>query len=85
VQPGTLLAKAVGWERSGVPTAHHQAIDRLGEGLVASAWADDGTIEGVEDPSIPFLLGVQWHPEAGDDLSLFHALVDSAMSRSHVV
>ena len=78
VEPGSLLAKAVGWDRSGVPTAHHQAIDRLGEGLVASAWADDGTIEGVEDPSIPFLIGVQWHPEAGDDLSLFRALVEAA-------
>jgi putative glutamine amidotransferase len=61
-----------------VPTHHHQAIDRLGDGLVATAWADDGTIEAVEDRSVPFLLAVQWHPEAGDDLSLFRSLVAAA-------
>jgi putative glutamine amidotransferase len=84
VQPGTRLADAVGWETSDVPTAHHQAIDRLGTGLVASAWAADGTIEGVEDRSVPFLLGVQWHPEAGDDLSLFRALVTAATKASSI-
>lgn len=78
IEAGTLLAQAVGWERAGVPTHHHQAIDRLGDGLVVSAWADDATIEAVEDRSVPFLVGVQWHPEAGTDLSLFRALVGAA-------
>jgi gamma-glutamyl-gamma-aminobutyrate hydrolase PuuD len=84
VQPGTLLAESLGWDRAGVPTHHHQAIERLGDGLVATAWADDGTIEAVEDASVPFLLGVQWHPEAGEDLSLFRALVAAATKASSV-
>lgn len=66
-----------------VPTAHHQAIDRLGGGLVATAWAADGVIEAVEfaepaPPRHPFVLAVQWHPEAGDDPRLFRALVAAA-------
>ena len=62
-----------------VPTHHHQAVDRLGEGLVATAWAADGTVEALEfaDPS-GFALGVQWHPEEGDDPRLFRALVRAA-------
>jgi putative glutamine amidotransferase len=61
------------------PTNHHQAVDRPGPGLDACAWADDGTIEAVEDASHPFLVGVQWHPEAGEDGSLFRALVEATM------
>jgi len=65
-----------------VPTHHHQAVDRLGDGLAATAWATDGTIEAAElDPARhPFAVAVQWHPEAGEDLSLFRALVAAARS-----
>ena len=62
-----------------MPTAHHQAIDRLGDGLIATAWAADGIIEAVElarrSAADPFVLAVQWHPEAGTDPRLFRALV----------
>ena len=80
-------AEADGQVRAVVPTSHHQAIGRLGDGLVATAWADDGTIEAVEpDPAANggtgFLLAVQWHPEAGDDPRLFEALISSARRRA---
>jgi len=42
---------------------HHQAINRVGEGLRATAHSEDGTIEAIEDPSHPWLVGLQWHPE----------------------
>lgn len=75
----TRLAGLLGRTRvPGVPTYHHQGIARLGSGLVATAWADDGTIEAVEDPELPFCVAVQWHPEAGDDPSLFTGLVEAA-------
>ncbi|WP_374195703.1 gamma-glutamyl-gamma-aminobutyrate hydrolase family protein, partial [Streptomyces sp. MBT53] len=72
--PGTLYATAVPEETS-VPTFHHQAVDRLGAGLVVSAWAEDGTVEAVELPSADWVLGVQWHPEMGEDLRVMRALV----------
>jgi putative glutamine amidotransferase len=70
-----------------VPTHHHQAVDALGAGLAASARATDGIIEAAElDPGQhPFAVAVQWHPEAGGDLSLFRALAAAAARRSQAV
>ena len=70
-----------------VPTHHHQAVDVLGAGLAATAWATDQTIEAAElDPAQhPFAVAVQWHPEAGEDLSLFRALAAAAARRSDAV
>jgi putative glutamine amidotransferase len=81
VTPGSNLAGVLGrTELDGVPTHHHQAIDRLGDGLTAVAWTPDGVIEAVEldVPGCPFALAVQWHPEAGSDPALFRALVAAA-------
>jgi putative glutamine amidotransferase len=50
----------------------------VGEGLVESAWAADGTLEAVEDPTLRFAVGVQWHPEESEDAALFEALVEQA-------
>ncbi len=61
-----------------VPTHHHQGIDRLADGLTATAWAEDGIIEAVELDSHPFAIGVQWHPEAGCQQELFKALIAAA-------
>ncbi len=77
VKEGTRLAAVIG-ARSDVTSHHHQAVGRLGAGLVESAWAADGTLEAIEDPGMRFTVGVQWHPEAGDDQALFDALVDEA-------
>src|ERR687897_137030 len=65
-------------ERAPVKSHHHQGYGRLGEGLVESARAEDGTIEAFEDPSYRFALGVLWHPEEGEDFRLFEQLVDEA-------
>ncbi|MER5641221.1 gamma-glutamyl-gamma-aminobutyrate hydrolase family protein [Kitasatospora sp. NPDC002227] len=62
-----------------VPCYHHQAVGRLGEGLVATAWAADSTVEALELPGHRFVLAVQWHPEADPtDTRLFDALVRTA-------
>lgn len=65
-------------DRAPVKSHHHQGFGRLGQGLVETAWAEDGTLEGLEDPGKRFALGVLWHPEAGEDAALFRALVDEA-------
>ncbi|MFG2950656.1 gamma-glutamyl-gamma-aminobutyrate hydrolase family protein [Streptomyces adustus] len=76
--PGTLYAGIVP-EETAVPTYHHQAVDRLGTDLVASAYAADGTVEAIELPaSAGWVLGVQWHPEMGEDLRVLRALVTAA-------
>jgi putative glutamine amidotransferase len=77
VEPGSRLQTIIG-EDSVVRCHHHQAVDQLGDGLVVTARADDGIVEAVEDPSRRFLLGVQWHPEQGDDPRLFDALIAAA-------
>ena len=61
-----------------VKSHHHQALGRVGDGLREVAWAEDGTVEGLEDPEKPFLVGVLWHPEAGEDQRLFEQLVEAA-------
>ncbi|MER3429403.1 MAG: hypothetical protein C4334_15190 [Pyrinomonas sp.] len=62
---GSLLAELAGAEELMVNSHHHQAVDRLGTGLRATAWAEDGTIEGIEERGERFAVGVQWHPEVG--------------------
>ncbi|MGV9310210.1 MULTISPECIES: gamma-glutamyl-gamma-aminobutyrate hydrolase family protein [unclassified Nonomuraea] len=78
VTPGSHLAAILGEETVTVPHYHHQSIRRLGTGLNATAHAADGAIEAVELQGHRFALGVQWHPEAGEDGSLFRALVEAA-------
>lgn len=76
---GTRLADILGAEVD-VPSYHHQSV-LTHPGYEASAWADDGTLEAMEDPSSFFRLAVQWHPEVGTDPRLFRALVDAATTR----
>jgi anthranilate synthase component 2/putative glutamine amidotransferase len=77
VKDGSRLGDIVGATQE-VTSHHHQGLGRVGEGLVESAWAADGTLEAVEDPSRSFVVGVQWHPEASEDAALFDALVEEA-------
>jgi putative glutamine amidotransferase len=77
VEPETRLGALLG-DRAPVKSHHHQGFGQLGEGLRESARAEDGTLEALEDPSRRFALGVLWHPEAGEDMRLFEALVEQA-------
>jgi putative glutamine amidotransferase len=77
VLDGTKLASIVG-DHSDVKSHHHQGYGKLGTGLRESARAPDGTVEALEDPNRRFTLGVLWHPEEGEDLALFEALVAEA-------
>jgi putative glutamine amidotransferase len=79
--PGTRYGGVVP-EGLTVPTHHHQTVDRLGTGLAVSAFASDGTVEAVELPDDPrWVLGVQWHPEMGEDTRVMSALVGAAGAR----
>ena len=79
VVPGTRLGSLLG-ARHDVKSHHHQGFGELGAGLREAARAPDGTVEALEDPSRRFTMGVLWHPEAGDDLALFEALVEEAIA-----
>jgi len=78
--PGTVVADLVGAEH-GVRCHHHQSVQSL-PGLVASATAEDGTVEAFEDPARRFWVGVQWHPETQEDAGLFRGLVAAAQAAS---
>jgi putative glutamine amidotransferase len=80
--PGTVLAGIVDAACMQVNSSHHQAVRDPGRGLV-NATAPDGVIEGIEDPSRRFCLGVQWHPEFEidqGDRRIFAALIAAARS-----
>ncbi|GGA70845.1 gamma-glutamyl-gamma-aminobutyrate hydrolase [Pseudoclavibacter endophyticus] len=78
---GTRLAAIMPDARFEIASHHHQAVDRLGHGLVPNAVAPDGVVEGVELPGAVFCVGVQWHPEEQlDDRSkaLMSAFIEAA-------
>jgi putative glutamine amidotransferase len=77
IEPGSRLSKILDQSVT-VRCSHHQAVERLGVGLVASAWAPDGVVEAVELSSAPFVIGVEWHPEEDGDLRLFDALIHAS-------
>jgi putative glutamine amidotransferase len=85
IAPRSGLAAAVGCRQMAVNSFHHQGVDRLGSGLHAVAWAEDGVIEGIEGRGKSFLLGVQWHAETLVDdpaqLALFQHLVTASEER----
>jgi putative glutamine amidotransferase len=85
VLSGTGLAAIVSPGQHDVNSSHHQAVKGIGAGLRTTARATDGIVEGLEDPSHPFYLGVQWHPEdmVGEKsaAALFDAFIEAA--RAH--
>jgi putative glutamine amidotransferase len=83
LKEGSRLAELLGG-RAPVKSHHHQGYGRLGDGLEPVAWAEDGTIEALELRGKQFALGVLWHPEEGEDLALFEALVRAAAEYGEV-
>src|SRR5581483_4982268 len=64
IEPGSLLSEIAGTTEWCVNSRHHQAVDKIGKGLRASARdVEDGTVEGLERPDKRFVIAVQWHPE----------------------
>ncbi len=75
-------------EGARIPSHHHQGVGRLGDGLAVTAFADDGTIEAIEDPDRAFCLGLLWHPEeegVEHGERLFRAFVAAARERARRV
>jgi putative glutamine amidotransferase len=77
IEPESRLGTLLG-EHAPVKSHHHQGMGRIGDGLRPVAWAEDGIVEGLEDPGKRYALGVLWHPEEGEDFALFQGLVDAA-------
>jgi putative glutamine amidotransferase len=87
VTNGTCLAAIIGEGEHEVNSRHHQAIDRLGDGLIVSAKSPDGVVEAIENPGESFVLGVQWHPEdrillSAADRKLFEAFASALCARA---
>ncbi len=82
IDPESRLSRIVGRDRVETNSLHHQAVDRLGRQLSPVAWAEDGTVEAVEDRQSQ-IVGVQWHPEQMPDrpeqMRLFAWLVERAL------
>ena len=79
--PGSLAARTAGSEVADVRSHHHQGIREVGDGLTVTGRATmDDTVEAVEDPSRPFVLGVLWHPEEDEKSRIIKALVSEVMS-----
>jgi putative glutamine amidotransferase len=81
LEPGSLAERVVGDERTEVKSAHHQGLEELGEGVVASGYADDGVLEAIELPDRRFAVGVLWHPEEDVQSRVIGSLVAEARDR----
>ena len=77
------LDQIYGADEIRVNSLHHQGISRVGEGLIATAFAPDGLVEGLEVKGAAFALGVQWHPECLPDdpgtQNLFRAFIQACL------
>jgi putative glutamine amidotransferase len=78
---GSLAARVVGGERTEVKSAHHQGVEELGDGVVASGHADDELVEAIELPDKTFAVGVLWHPEEDEQSRVVGSLVEEARDR----
>ena len=80
IKDNTKLHSIISTNNIMVNSAHHQAIKTPGNGLIVNALSEDGIIEGIEDPTKNFCIGVQWHPEffiQGADIKLLKAFINA--------
>jgi putative glutamine amidotransferase len=83
---GSLAARAVGAGATAVKSHHHQGVDELGEGLIATGWStEDGIVEAIEMAGPPYALGVLWHPEQDERSRVVASLVEAARERRAAV
>jgi putative glutamine amidotransferase len=83
LEAGSLAARAAGSRVVATKSHHHQAVDRIGDGLLVTGWSElDDLPEAIELPGARFALGVQWHPEADEASVVIDALVAEARSRA---
>ena len=83
LEPGSLAARAVGADTTAVKSHHHQGVDELGEGLLASGWSTrDGIVEAVELEGKPYALGVLWHPEQDQRSRVVASLVEAVRGQA---
>jgi putative glutamine amidotransferase len=85
LESGSLAERVVGAELTDVKSAHHQGLEELGEGVVASGQADDGLVEAIELPGRSFAVGVLWHPEEDEQSRVVGSFVDEARDRMKAV
>ena len=87
IDKDTKLARLMNERLGGADTCdvnsrHHQAVKQVAPNFNVSATAPDGVVEAIEDPSAPFCLAVQWHPEnfwrTGEFRPLFETFVETA-------
>jgi putative glutamine amidotransferase len=81
LEPGSLAARVIGGERTAVKSAHHQGVGELGEGVIATGWAEDDVVEAIELPDRSFAVGVLWHPEEDERSRVIGSLVNEARDR----
>lgn len=84
--PGSRVAQLLAATETRVNSRHHQAVKRVGEGLLVTATSPDGIVEAMEKPDARFCVAVEWHPEnfveTGEFLPLFEGLVRASQNRS---
>jgi putative glutamine amidotransferase len=82
LEPSSRLAVLLGVTTVGTNSLHHQAVARLGEGVRAVGWAEDGTIEAIEIDDHPEVIAVQWHPELLENDPVHQALFRAVVAKS---
>jgi putative glutamine amidotransferase len=86
LESGSLAARAVGADTTAVKSHHHQGVEELGEGLVATGWSTaDDIVEAIELAEKPYALGVLWHPEQDERSRVVGSLVEAARDRRGAV